>query len=64
MPIYEFYCADCHTIFNFFSRTVNTRKSPLCPRCGKRTLDRQVSAFAIDRPLARRRNAAADDLPS
>ena len=46
MPIYEFYCPDCNTIFNFFSRTVNTRKKPLCPRCKKVRLTRQMSAFA------------------
>ena len=47
MPIYEFYCNQCHTIFNFFSRRVNTRKVPLCPRCKDSKLSRQVSMFAI-----------------
>jgi putative FmdB family regulatory protein len=47
MPIYEFYCDDCNTIFNFFSRTVNTRKRPRCPRCRARTLSRMMSAFAV-----------------
>jgi len=47
MPIYEFYCRDCNTIFNFFSRTVNTSKRPACPRCKKGPLDRQVSLFAF-----------------
>ena len=47
MPIYEFYCDTCHTIFNFFSRTVNTRKVPLCPRCKQNKLARQVSTFAV-----------------
>jgi len=47
MPIYEFYCSDCHTIFNFFSRTVNTTKKPKCPKCDKKKLSRQVSMFAI-----------------
>jgi putative FmdB family regulatory protein len=47
MPIYEFYCPDCHMIFNFFSRTVNTTKKPRCPKCKKRTLTRQVSLFAL-----------------
>lgn len=47
MPIYEFYCSDCHTVFSFFSRSVNTRKRPSCPRCSKRRLERKVSAFAI-----------------
>ena len=47
MPIYEFYCDDCHTIFNFFSRTVNTSKTPACPKCQKKKLSRQVSVFAV-----------------
>lgn len=46
MPIYEFYCSNCNTLFNFFSRTVNTRKKPFCPRCKKIRLTRQMSAFA------------------
>lgn len=49
MPIYEFYCPDCHAIFNFLSRTVNTTKRPACPRCGKRKLERKVSPFAISK---------------
>ncbi len=47
MPIYEFYCEDCHTIFNFFSKTINTTKKPKCPRCKTKTLSRQMSSFAI-----------------
>lgn len=47
MPIYEFYCKDCNTIFNFFSKTVNTRKTPYCPKCKKVKLSRQVSLFAV-----------------
>ncbi len=33
MPFYEFYCKDCHRIFTFYSRRVNTEKIPQCPRC-------------------------------
>lgn len=47
MPIYEFYCRDCNTLFNFFSRSVNTTKRPNCPKCKTRQLQRQMSAFAI-----------------
>ncbi len=46
MPIYEFYCRHCHTVFNFLSRTVNTTKCPPCPKC-KRRLARQVSLFSM-----------------
>ena len=49
MPIYEFYCKDCHTIFNFFSRTVNTEKQPACPKCARPELERKMSVFAISR---------------
>jgi len=51
MPVYEFYCAECHAIFNFLSRRVNTNKSPSCPRCNQPNLKKQVSAFAISRNL-------------
>ena len=47
MPIYEFYCDDCNTIFNFYSKTINTSKRPKCPKCKTKVLDRQMSAFAI-----------------
>ena len=46
MPIYEFYCAACNTLFNFFSARVNTEKIPDCPKCGRR-LHRRMSSFAV-----------------
>lgn len=49
MPIYEFYCRDCHALFNFLSRRGNTGKRPDCPRCGRPELERQVSVFAISK---------------
>jgi len=45
MPIYEFLCPDCNTIFNFFSSRINTDKRPDCPKCGRKELDRQMSTF-------------------
>lgn len=61
MPVYEFYCSDCHAIFNFLSRQVNTGKRPACPRCGRAELERQVSRFAISR---NRPEPDADGLPA
>jgi len=49
VPIYEFYCADCHTVYSFFSQTINTTKRPVCPSCGRPKLERRMSAFAISR---------------
>lgn len=47
MPVYEFYCKTCNTIFNFFSGRVNTEKHPHCPRCGRGPLERIISQFGI-----------------
>jgi putative FmdB family regulatory protein len=60
MPIYEFYCIDCHTIYNFFYRTVNTKKIPGCPKCKNRKLTKQVSLFAV---TGRAEEHSMDDLP-
>lgn len=46
MPIYEFYCHQCNTIYNFFSKSVNTQKIPQCPKCDNTKLKRKVSIFA------------------
>ena len=47
MPIYEFLCHDCNTIYSFFSSRINTEKRPDCPKCGKKELNRQISSFAV-----------------
>ncbi len=52
MPIYEFYCSQCHTVFNFLARRPDTQKRPDCPRCGRPNLDRKVSRFAISKGRA------------
>ena len=49
MPVYECFCPDCHTVFNFFSRRVDTETRPACPRCGRPDLARQASLFAISK---------------
>jgi putative FmdB family regulatory protein len=46
MPIYEFYCADCNTVFSFFSAAVAPEARPACPRCGRPELPRRPSRFA------------------
>ena len=49
MPIYEFYCRNCHTIYSFFARRADTQIVPACPKHGKHKLQRQMSRFAISR---------------
>lgn len=46
MPIYEFYCQRCNTIYNFLSRSIQPDKRPNCPLCRKVRLAKQISLFA------------------
>ena len=61
MPVYEFYCPDCHMIFKFLSRRINTDKQPSCPRCQRQYLDRQMSMFAISK--GRKEDEGDADMP-
>jgi len=49
MPIYEFYCRDCHAIYGFHSGRVDTETRPVCPECGRPDLERQVTVFSISK---------------
>lgn len=60
MPIYEFYCDPCHTIYSFFSRRINTDKQPDCPKCGRSHLERQVSLFSVSK--GRKETEGDDDI--
>lgn len=46
MPIYEYYCPDCHTVFSFFSARVDPDRRPDCPRCSRPQIERRPSSFA------------------
>jgi len=62
MPIYEFYCKDCNSIFQFFSKRVEPEKIPNCPKHEAHgLLDRQMSSFAMGRPTTK---GGADDSPA
>ncbi len=61
MPIYEFYCRDCHTIYSFFSRRVETERSPSCPKCSRKKLERQVSRFAFSSSSSKKDEEDAAD---
>jgi putative FmdB family regulatory protein len=46
MPIYEFACPKCRTIFNFLSKRINPDRLPTCPKCGNEKMEKQLSRFA------------------
>ena len=60
MPIYEFYCPRCNTLYNFFSRSANTEKIPPCPRCKTKKLERRMSIFSV---VSGQKGDMEDDLP-
>lgn len=49
MPMYEFFCRECNRIYTFYSRTINTEKTPPCPKCNRPDLERMISPFAVRR---------------
>lgn len=51
MPVYEFYCPDCHTIYGFFTSSPEDRRQPACPKCGRPDLERKPSRFATPKGL-------------
>ena len=62
MPIYEFYCPDNHTIYQFYAKTLAQGQTvPRCPDNPKFKLRKLVSAFAITKGGAK--DEAADQKP-
>lgn len=59
MPIYEFYCPPCHTVYSFLSRRMQVPGNATCPKCGCKKLEKKVSRFAISKGLVE--NAASGD---
>jgi len=41
MPIYEYRCSDCDTVFELL---VRNGKVVICPHCGSSAVDKQISA--------------------
>ncbi len=60
MPIYEFYCRPCHTVYSFFARSSSYNGKPICPKCGAKKLEKQVSRFAISKGLSEPSQAEQD----
>ena len=61
MPVYEYYCSDCHTIYNFRVAGFDSKKKPACPDCGTKKLEKQISMFAIS--TGRGEDDADDSFP-
>lgn len=63
MPIYEYYCPDNHTVYQFYAKTLaQGRTVPKCPDNPKFRMRKLVSAFAISR--AGTKEAEGQGLPA
>ena len=51
MPIYEYACPTCRVIFSFLSKRLNPDRLPVCPKCGNKKMNKQMSSFAMVRGL-------------
>ena len=63
MPIYEYYCPDNHTIYQFYAKTIaQGQTTPKCPDNKKFHLRKLVSSYAIK--SAGRKEESAEKNPA
>lgn len=46
MPIYEYRCKDCETVFETFVSSIADADKVLCKKCESRNVEKQISTFA------------------
>jgi putative FmdB family regulatory protein len=61
MPIFEYLCRPCNTIFQFLVRDSSRDPDPACPRCGSRGLERVMSTFSTSSKGSPGTSDVADD---
>ncbi len=61
MPIYEYACSECRTVFQFWSQQIATTKVPACPKCGNEDMQKMLSSFAIGKAQSQAKANADSD---
>lgn len=46
MPIYEYRCRECDSVFSKLQRVGATSEGVRCPKCGSENVERLLSTFA------------------
>jgi putative FmdB family regulatory protein len=46
MPIYEYRCKDCDTVFETFVSSIPDADKVVCKKCESRNVEKQISTFA------------------
>jgi len=62
MPIYEYLCKPCNTIFQFLVRSGRNENEMLCPKCGMKDLERVMSRFSTSSSKSEPGDDMASDL--
>ena len=62
MPIYEYYCGSCNTIYQFLMRGDRSESELKCPGCSRDGLKRVMSTFSTTSSKGRSDDDMASDL--
>jgi len=46
MPIYEYRCKDCDTVFETFVSSIPDADKVVCKKCESKNVEKQISTFA------------------
>jgi len=46
MPIYEYRCKDCDTVFETFVSSISDADKVICKKCESKNVAKQISTFA------------------
>ncbi len=63
MPIYEYYCVDCHETFELMRSLAEADAEATCEKCGGTQTRRVVSSFAAFSSEGGSRRAVAGSSP-
>lgn len=53
MPIYEYTCRKCEKKFEKLVRSMSSTEKAVCPECGSKQTDRELSVFAVSAESAK-----------
>ncbi len=46
MPIYEYSCGKCKTIFSLLQKISSSEKDTVCPKCGSKDVKKKFSVIS------------------
>lgn len=62
MPLYDYKCAECETVFEELVRSSSEESELRCPKCGSAAVKRQISSFAMGTSSSAERGASSSSI--